>query len=50
MCPYLSFPQVLCWRTVPSALTVLAQCSTSLILQRGRAKPRRAEQCPCCQE
>lgn len=39
-CPHLSFPQVLCRGLVPSALTVPAQGSTGLILQRGRAKPR----------
>lgn len=38
-CPHLSFCQVLCWGLVPSALTVPAQGSAGLILQRGRAKP-----------
>lgn len=49
-CPYLSFPQVLCRGLVPSALTVPAQGSAGLILQRGRAKPQETEQCPRCQE
>lgn len=39
-CPHLSFPQGLCWGPVPSALTVPAQVSAGVILQRGRAKPR----------
>lgn len=49
-CPHLFFLQVLCWELVPSALTVPAQGSTGLILQRGRAKPWGTEQCLCCRE
>ena len=49
-CPCLSFSRVPCWGPVPSALTVPAQGSASLILQRGRAKPRGAKQCPRCRE
>lgn len=38
MCSCPSLPQVLCWWTVPSALTVPAQGSVGLILQGGSSQ------------
>lgn len=38
MCSCLSLLQILCWWTVPSALTVPAQGNVDLILQGGSAQ------------